>query len=307
MFLSRDREKFVRAVGIIVAIQGILWLSLAIAAIVVQSSPPKSLTQDLKEYTSYSQYLARIIYNDFIVPNPTRNTDKVIRPEDFNAFLWIYATLSTIWVVAAFDQNLAVSTHKPRQMHSMMILGVILLVTSVIDLVFVSLLARDFHTCPFVLKAPTPPVTPPTTTTTPARAVKYLSEELLSPNPTALTDIDCQVSNGIVMSLAARGYVLWLINVILAISLITIGAKAIKRASPTLLTYGTTNTNTIPRVKIPEARKVPSPYETPTHNAVNEFALYGSNKDVYMTPLSTRENKISTPMALNNKNQSIYF
>lgn len=75
-------------------------------------------------YTKYSQYLGRIIYNDFmskliqfcnmfwskqwfflLVESQTRTTSKVIRPTDFGAFLWIYVILSAFWVVASLDQN----------------------------------------------------------------------------------------------------------------------------------------------------------------------------------------------------------
>lgn len=49
--------------------------------------------------------------------------------------------------------------------------------------------------------------------------------QVLSSGSTEGTFIDCQVANGIIMSLAARGYVLWAINVVLGIVLIVIGAK----------------------------------------------------------------------------------
>lgn len=94
----------------------------------------------------------------------------------------------------------AVYHKKLRQSYIVLVLGVILIATSIIDFVFFALLVRDFFTCPFDLS---------TTTTTSALG----------------TAIDCQVADGIVMSLVARGYVLWLINVVIGINLITIAAK----------------------------------------------------------------------------------
>lgn len=97
----------------------------------------------------------------------------------------------------------AVYHKKLRQSYIVLVLGVILIATSIIDFVFFALLARDFFTCPFDLS---------TTTTT-------------SASTSLGTAVDCQVADGIVMSLVARGYVLWLINVVIGINLITIAAK----------------------------------------------------------------------------------
>lgn len=97
----------------------------------------------------------------------------------------------------------AVHHKKLRQSFNVLVLGVIVTATSIIDFVFFALLARDFSTCPFDLST----------------TISTLETTSLG------TAIDCQVADGIVMSLAARGYVLWLINVVVAINLITIAAK----------------------------------------------------------------------------------
>lgn len=89
----------------------------------------------------------------------------------------------------------------------MLVLGVIVIATSIIDFVFFALLARDFSTCPFDVSTTT------------------FTEETTTVNTSLGTAIDCQVADGIVMSLAARGYVLWLINVVVGINLIAIAAQ----------------------------------------------------------------------------------
>lgn len=71
--------------------------------------------------------------------------------------------------------------------------------------------------------------TDPTTDTSESTDSRFLSLVLLQASSSGGTSIDCQLANGIIMSLAARGYVLWLINVVLAVCLIKIGARVINK------------------------------------------------------------------------------
>ncbi|KAH1010926.1 hypothetical protein HUJ05_005151 [Dendroctonus ponderosae] len=149
MILTQDRQRLSRAVGILIVLQGTTWFALALTGLIVLYSPPTSLTDtSMTAYTKYSQYLGRIIYNDFMIESQTRTISKVIRPTDFAAFLWIYVILSALWVVASLDQNLAIRYKKSRQSHITLVLGISTLLISLLDLVFFSLLARDFSTKP---------------------------------------------------------------------------------------------------------------------------------------------------------------
>ncbi|XP_050311856.1 uncharacterized protein LOC126747340 [Anthonomus grandis grandis] len=295
MILEKDRQTFSKSIGIIIAIQGLAWFGISVTGIVVKQTTPSIAKKDLSDIQSYTQYIARIIYDNFLVSNAR---DKVIRPQDFEAFLWIYTVLSGIWVAAALDLNLAIRFKKSRQSYSALVLGVVVLLTSVIDLVLFSLLARDYSTCPFSLSSTSEVTTTDASTT--IQNTEIVAEALM---PMALTittgtTIDCKVATGIVMSIAARGYVLWLINVVTAICLISIGTKVFR--SPGLLGY---EKNTIPRVKFPEQKKGTS--------ANNDFLYYGDNdafQPQHVTPSSRpRSNNSSTPVVLSSRNQNNYF
>uniref|UniRef100_A0AAR5PP73 Uncharacterized protein n=1 Tax=Dendroctonus ponderosae TaxID=77166 RepID=A0AAR5PP73_DENPD len=321
MILTQDRQRLSRAVGILIVLQGTTWFALALTGLIVLYSPPTSLTDtSMTAYTKYSQYLGRIIYNDFMIESQTRTISKVIRPTDFAAFLWIYVILSALWVVASLDQNFAIRYKKSRQSHITLVLGISTLLISLLDLVFFSLLARDFSTCPFSLGSDTTTNSIETTTQTTeapssitaitmtaastseaSTAAAPLSNAIFSyiqvlPSvSSAGTLIDCQVANGIIMSLAARGYVLWAVNVVLGIVLIIIGAKASRPSG--LLRYG----KAIPRAKLTDQRKPPSPSD--------DLVFYDDN-DRFSPPGAPAKGTrgvTGTPVALNNKNQNIYY
>ncbi|KAL1518294.1 hypothetical protein ABEB36_001936 [Hypothenemus hampei] len=303
MFLTRDKRTYVKAIGILVIIQGLAWFVFSVIGIVLIHSPPNRFKNRLK-YHNYGEYLAQIIYNEFIEYSSLRDEKKVIRPADFQAFLWIYAVLSVVWVAAAFDQHAAIKWKKFRQSYVVFALGVILIFTSVIDLVFFSLLTRDFSTCPFEVSSDASTLIP--ILSTPA-TVDDLSTtitvfETASPTnlPTQFTSrlilevprIDCQVANGIVMSLAARGYVLWFVNVVLGMHLIVIAMKVNKNPFEPRQ-YGTAR---IPRVRMPsEAPRKPG-------SVSNDSVFYGDS-----VPIPVPKDRNGTPIALTNKNPNIYY
>ncbi|XP_066256231.1 uncharacterized protein [Euwallacea similis] len=322
MFFSRDREKFIKVVGVLITIQGLTWFALSLGGILVKNAPPEKLTEtDFRDYTKYSEYLSKIIYQNFLNSDVTvRSETKVIRPLDFEVFLWIYVVLSTVWVATSVDLHFAIKNRKPRQTYNTLTVGVIVLLTSIIDLVFFALLARDFSTCPFNLRTSSTETTSTSTTlssvesastaftsttaltstTTLSSTTAIVAEDPIvhlysSSDGNVATLIDCQVASGIVMTLAARGYVLWLVNVVLAINLLFIGAKALRTSK--FLSY---DRNTIPRVKIGDSsqRKAPSP-SNDFHNGNGRYSPPGGKKE--------GRNYIGTPVALNSKNHSIYF
>ncbi|XP_066148195.1 uncharacterized protein [Euwallacea fornicatus] len=318
MFFSRDREKFVRAVGVLIVVQGLTWFALSLAAIVVKNAPPENLTETrFRDHIKYSEYLNKIIYQNFLSSDvPARSETKVIRPLDFEIFLWIYAVFSTIWVVTALDLHFAVKRRYPRQTYNTLAVGVIVLLTSVIDLVFFALLARDFSTCPFDLAAvptettststtltsPESPSTTLTSTTVTAETDSTVRIDLSSDRPIWLGQpgdvagpMDCQVASGIVMTLAARGYVLWLVNVVLAVNLLLIGVESLR--APRLLSH---NRNTIPRARIGDSsqRKAPSP-SNDLYNGNGRHSPPGGGKE--------GRGYLGTPVALNGRSTNIYF
>ncbi|CAG9763267.1 unnamed protein product [Ceutorhynchus assimilis] len=278
MALSRQRQRFGRVVGFIVMFQGVAWFTLCLLGIIVRKTPPDSMMQVVTSYESYSYYLSRIIYQEFFGKS-TRTYTKVIRPADFEAFLWIYVVLSAIWVVASIDQNFALRQKKISHSHLALVLGVTLLVTSVIDLVLVCLLGRDFFNCPLDLVLTTEAIS----TTTVA---------------TVKTPLDCQLAIGIIMTLAARGYVLWLLNAVTGICLIFFSAKALKK--PALLAYGN---KTIPRAKLEDTTARNKKARSPANSS--DLVFYGDERDT--PPIQDPRTRGSMPAALNNKNQNIYF
>lgn len=86
----------------------------------------------------------------------------------------------------------AIYANKNRQVIVMRIWGGLTLLTSLIDLMMTMLMAMDYTTC------------------------RGTSSEIISQ-----AQYSCYLAVGIVMTIVARGFTLWLINVILAIILIT--------------------------------------------------------------------------------------
>lgn len=261
--------------------------------------------------TNYNEYISSVIYSHFIDPG----NGNIITPASFNALRWIYIVLSALWVAASIDQYSALKRNKGRQAYVSVILGIIIIITSIIDIVFLALLARDFSECTFstVISVSTtiqPSTTTQLSTTTQPATITQPSTTLALEEETTAegllmlqafseviinTGIDCKLATGIVMTIVARGYVLLFVNVFLSLSLIVVGTQAL--STPSIFKY---EQNTIPRVQVPRTGK-----KSPAYGDHEFF------EDVYTAPPFPEVNSqrySSTPVSLGkNRNSSNYY
>ncbi|XP_060520461.1 uncharacterized protein LOC132698432 [Cylas formicarius] len=107
------------------------------------------------------------------------------------------------------------------------------------------------------------------------------------------TPIDCQLAIGIVMTLVARGFVLLALNVVLSIATIIAAARVFNTHMPRILAY---EQNTIPRAHMPRIEDKPQ---------IREPDLFYPS--ISYGPAIPSRTQSSTPVALNNRNQNIYY
>jgi hypothetical protein len=181
---------FVVRIGILLGfVQGIIWSILSLIAIVWHLSA--SHDEKITYLDPYQDILKTYLYYTFIKKNAP-STGMYIQPGGFFAVMFIYFFLSVAWtgvsayVFAAHRNNFGVKKLG-------IALGVwagIALATSIVDLVFCSCLGADYNT---VLD-------------------HYLETEDVV---IRLAYTYSTIGYGIVMVLAGRGFVLWIINAIL--------------------------------------------------------------------------------------------
>ncbi|XP_018567675.1 uncharacterized protein LOC108908211 [Anoplophora glabripennis] len=132
--------------------------------------------------------------------------------------MWIYFIMSVGWVALSLDQFVAIHYNKRRQKPIILMWSILTLIVSLIDLIFTCLLVRDYSTC------------------------NEYSEDTYN--------YSCYLAFGIAMTLAARGYTLWLVNVIFSFYMLRTAVNIEKRKDKFANLF---SDHSIPRVTIPKA------------------------------------------------------
>ncbi|CAG9840447.1 unnamed protein product [Diabrotica balteata] len=208
-----------KSAAIIGAVQGLAWWGMSLACIIVYYNETEVSTST----TSFSQILSEGLQVSYLVKNSkTLWTWRVILPSDLIVVAWMYLFASIVWFVISIDQFVAIHWNKRRQSTLMISWGALTICISVVDLVFSSLLLRDFMNCPMG----------------------------------TVDMLGCHIVIGTVMTIAARGYTLWLLNGVLAISTILSGVNIITHEKIK---------STINGIEIPRAKTGPSQNNTLEH------------------------------------------
>ncbi|KAJ8919887.1 hypothetical protein NQ315_006416 [Exocentrus adspersus] len=187
MKLSTNQRNLAKVAGVLGLLQGLAWAAMSLAAIILHNWSP-ALTADSD--VAYTRLLELLIYYRFIY-DQTTSSGFVVRPFDFTIFMWVYFIASIGWIALSIDQLTAIHHGKTRQKLMIYVWGVVTLITSLIDLVFACLLARDYANC-----------------------TEESSESIHQ----------CYLTTGIVMTVAARGFTLWLVNIILSFTMLYIAS-----------------------------------------------------------------------------------
>ncbi|KAG5876102.1 hypothetical protein JTB14_013683 [Gonioctena quinquepunctata] len=254
------------AAAIIGTLQAATWFSLSLVSILYHESVIE--VGDLEE-ASYGQY----IYNLYLRPNDG-NGEFIIYPKTFNLFMYIYLVLSFIWLIASCILMWAAIRDKWKSIPLLLAFwATVTIVIAITDIILMSLIAADLQTAHNKYNPTTTTLIPiPSTTTTPITTTLssttittlFPTSDSTSTTTTATPNDDTDdtgvlslrmprryqeyeidefqyqsqtlyTSMGIVMSIAARGYILWIVNVTFAIMLFIL-VKKIKRANrPSML------------------------------------------------------------------------
>nr|XP_023028232.1 uncharacterized protein LOC111516292 [Leptinotarsa decemlineata] len=240
MTVSASQRTLGKVAALLGMIQGFGWSGLSLTCIILYNMSPKNMNNTI---TSYSQFIDDSLYMTYLSAELNSRLSFVIRPRDFTILMWFYFLLSAGWFFGSIDQFVACHYNKKRISTMMMIWGSITGVISVIDLVLTCLLLRDYIHC---------------------------GEE---PN----IDVSCYLAVGIVMTLAARGYILWLINVGFTFLMFCNAWEIIKKEYAERKKFGNC---TIPRVQLqdPPPRKPVQKYPREENSHGMEFPSHSRSR-----------------------------
>ncbi|KAG5873028.1 hypothetical protein JTB14_012627 [Gonioctena quinquepunctata] len=253
MVVSPAKRTLGKVAALLGMVQGLAWSGMSLTCIVLFN---RSHTMDQPE--SFRQ-LVEYLLNYWYLDDSNTASGFIVRPHDFTILMWIYFFLSTGWFAGSIDQFYACHYNKMRQSTMMIIWGALTLSISVVDLVFSCLLFRDYAYC----------------------------GDAFHPYTEAT---NCYLAVGIVMTLAARGFTLWVVNVVFSLVMI---ANAVQIKKDDSLRGGDYNYK-IPRVKPPQAS--PSPFESVESNS-SKNGVFG------MDPSRAPKNK---PPFINPRNKFVY-
>ncbi|XP_060520102.1 uncharacterized protein LOC132698185 isoform X2 [Cylas formicarius] len=170
--------------GLIGAVQGLAWSILSLVSILIYEKVIKVVI-DADDADKIRTYLYFFLVKD---DESNDGSSFIVTSKVFNIFMYLYFVLSLILlgvsaiILWAFARNKA----QNQQIRLLALWVSTIGILSVLDFVLTSLFAHDYHKLPDDVQS---------------------------------SIILLQVTYGIVMTLAARGYVLWIINVIFAIVL----------------------------------------------------------------------------------------
>ncbi|CAH1101180.1 unnamed protein product [Psylliodes chrysocephalus] len=243
MALTPTQTIFGKIAAILGMLQGLAWTCMSLACIIVYRSEKQIGTTS----TSYSTLLNSMFYMYYLSKTPnTGQLSAVIRPKDFEIFMWFYFFFSVALLTASIDLFIAIRQNKNRQSKLMVLWGIVTGCTSVIDIIFASLLLRDFANCPN--------------------------------QSTTFNVVDnCHTAIGIPMTLAARGFVLWAVNIFLTYMLIAGGIQIITHVR----VKNAIQDISIPRPKVQQAPLKPVYASYPSETSLEQPQMYQNGRNDY--------------------------
>lgn len=194
--------------AIIGSIQAVAWLVLSLISILYynnQIEPNISSSHNSYGYVIYLLYL-----------QSNHTTDYLIHPESFNIVMYFYMVLSFVWLIISIALFWVTLRKKQNKVSRLLISwSAITIIITILDIIMMSLLAADLHHSQAL---PSDQSTPTVETTSESSSTTESQSEF----ETYSLNIDTQTMSAaitIVMSLAARGYVLLILNGTFAIIL----------------------------------------------------------------------------------------
>ncbi|KAJ8945947.1 hypothetical protein NQ318_016775 [Aromia moschata] len=239
------------AAALIGTVQALIWLCLSLISILFYNTVIE--IDETLPSTSYQ----RILYELFLAEDTNILEDeRIITPCAFNISMYVYLVVSFVWLLTSLHMLWAMSRNKWSS--AVVVVGTwagVAIVISLLDAVFMSLVVADLVTvqdffsssqtttttitpATTTTSSTTVPTTTIPTTTTPATTISSTGNS--EPTTEGQLLIGASVKDimytcyGIVMTLAARGYVLWVVNVVFACVLIKF-AYDLKKEVPSLL------------------------------------------------------------------------
>jgi hypothetical protein len=192
-------KPFALSTGILGFIQGISWTIFSVMCICCYTDVV-TLDPDQNETEYYQRIYS--LFLDADTNSTTFEYDILVKPKEFFIFMWFYVAFSIIWTCIS-GAVIWASLHTQWQIMKSLFgsWATITILISIVDIILTSLIAFDYSTLD------------------------------------GADDIDTViiVCYGIVMSLAARGYILWLINIIFAaIAIKLVVSSVLKNKEPAL-------------------------------------------------------------------------
>lgn len=191
MELNNDKRFFLRFVSILSMLEALAWSLMSIIAIVIYLKQPKL---QIDEDTSYARLISINLYYRFLYDPEDSDSSHdyiIVNTTVFQIFMWFYLILNLCWIINSY---LLFLVSKVSSKNSTKTLGKRMKIWSgnitiicILDLIFLCILARDYDYCP--------------------SPVSKGMIELLDIN-----SFICHQALGIVLVLAAKGFVLWFIN-----------------------------------------------------------------------------------------------
>ncbi|XP_066148196.1 uncharacterized protein [Euwallacea fornicatus] len=232
------RAAFVRKVfAVSGAVQAFSWIILATICLVLYYVKPRSI-EDLEKRpmtsdTSFRDLISFYLYSSVLDKNGSTE-GRVILPLSFHIICWIYLVLSGLWAALSVTECLSLFNRKSRKFsrHIQTALGVVTLLVCTLDAVVFALAFYDYYNIDFV-------------------DLSHLESDKngdcdyqMNMDFQLRTIVGMKISYGILSTLAARGYTLWLINV--AAGFYSIVSPIMLFQMPPLLQY---EESSIPRPK----------------------------------------------------------
>lgn len=268
--MKRWRTTFLRKVfAICSAFQAFAWFILATICIVLYYVKPASIaTFEAKmtdEDSSFVDLLSFCLYRFFLDRSNPPFIQHVIQPFRFHFIVWTYLVLSGCWAVISVVECLALFKGKFRQhgRRFQITSGVLILILSTLDVVLFSLALYDYH------------------------MINVFDRTHLKETEDDQGNIDCdyqenldyllryfigrKIAFGVLATLAARGFVLWLFNAVVGFYSVVHPIQILQM--PPLLQYE----EPIPRPKlVPESKNKSSRSSVEPSFADDQSDLFSS-------------------------------
>ncbi|KAJ8950194.1 hypothetical protein NQ318_003185 [Aromia moschata] len=186
MGLGSYRKNLGRVAAVLGILQGVSWTFLTLVAIIIHYWQPA-----IETGTTYTRLIQIMLYSKFLVDDGSvSGTTFILNPNNFVVIMWIYFVISVLWDSFSVDMLTAINHNKKRRAIVERLWGILTLFISLLDLVVTILLATDYAACGNA-----------------------------SPEGVTMDEFFCYTSVGIAMTIAGRGFTLWVVNIVLSIVL----------------------------------------------------------------------------------------